>query len=132
MNGASAILSTFPSPKKEGGSQHDDHYDYMGQCGSGEGVVCANSDGQYLASDILRITDAVREHRGHIVLGSRQFTGKVPFRMPLLVIPHRYDAGILGQAVLRHIQERHIGRRPRTGSRQEWIRLRENDFPQKA
>lgn len=55
-------------------------FDYVRRQGGGEGVVCADSDGQHLPGDILRITEAVREHRRHIVLGSRQFTGKVPMR----------------------------------------------------
>lgn len=55
-------------------------FDYVRQQGRGGGVVCADSDGQHLPGDIVRITEAVREHRRHIVLGSRQFTGKVPMR----------------------------------------------------
>lgn len=55
-------------------------FDYVRRHGGEEGVVCADSDGQHLPEDILRISRAVRDHRGHIVLGSRQFTGKVPFR----------------------------------------------------
>lgn len=55
-------------------------FDYVRQQGGRDGVVCADSDGQHLPKDILRITKAVREHRNHIVLGSRQFTGKVPLR----------------------------------------------------
>ncbi|CAN7758759.1 bifunctional glycosyltransferase family 2/GtrA family protein [Paenibacillus sp. LjRoot153] len=55
-------------------------FDYVRQHGERDGVVCADSDGQHLPEDILRLTEAVREHRNHIVLGSRQFTGKVPMR----------------------------------------------------
>ncbi|MGO4498271.1 GtrA family protein [Paenibacillus sp. 2RAB27] len=55
-------------------------FDYVRQHGGSDGVVCADSDGQHLPEDILRLTKAVREHRNHIVLGSRQFTGKVPMR----------------------------------------------------
>ncbi|OCT14577.1 glycosyl transferase family 2 [Paenibacillus pectinilyticus] len=55
-------------------------FDYIRQYGNDDGVVCADSDGQHLPGDILRLTKAVREHRNHIVLGSRQFTGKVPLR----------------------------------------------------
>ncbi|MDF2936824.1 MAG: glycosyl transferase family 2 [Paenibacillaceae bacterium] len=43
-------------------------------------VVCADSDGQHLPQDILKVAQAVRETPGRIVLGSRQFTGKVPLR----------------------------------------------------
>lgn len=55
-------------------------FDYVRQHGESDGVVCADSDGQHLPGDILRLTKAVRENRNHIVLGSRQFTGKVPLR----------------------------------------------------
>lgn len=55
-------------------------FDYVRQHGGRDGVICADSDGQHLPEDILRLTKAVREHRNHIVLGSRQFTGKVPMR----------------------------------------------------
>ncbi|MDQ6423450.1 bifunctional glycosyltransferase family 2/GtrA family protein [Paenibacillus sp. LHD-117] len=55
-------------------------FDYVRQHGDEDGIVCADSDGQHLPGDILRIVHAVREHRNHIVLGSRQFTGKVPLR----------------------------------------------------
>lgn len=55
-------------------------FDYVRQHGCTDGVICADSDGQHLPEDILKITDAVRKNRNHIVLGSRQFTGKVPLR----------------------------------------------------
>ncbi|WP_438447285.1 GtrA family protein [Gorillibacterium sp. sgz5001074] len=44
------------------------------------GVVCADSDGQHLPQDILRIARTVSERPGEIILGCRHFTGKVPFR----------------------------------------------------
>lgn len=55
-------------------------FDYIRRFGDGDGVVCADSDGQHLPGDITRVAAAVREHRGGIVLGSRRFTGKVPLR----------------------------------------------------
>lgn len=55
-------------------------FDYVRQRGDREGVVCADSDGQHLPKDILKVMQAVREHRSHIVLGSRQFSGSVPLR----------------------------------------------------
>ncbi|MGO4372465.1 glycosyltransferase [Paenibacillus sp. MCAF20] len=45
-----------------------------------DGVVCADSDGQHLPSDIKRIAEAVLEHPGRIVMGGRRFTGNVPLR----------------------------------------------------
>ncbi len=43
-------------------------------------VVCADSDGQHLPRDIMRVAQAVGEAPDRMVLGSRQFTGKVPLR----------------------------------------------------
>lgn len=55
-------------------------FSYLKENGEGEGVVCADSDGQHLPSDIKRIADAVAEHQNEIVLGCRHFTGEVPLR----------------------------------------------------
>ncbi|SFA92289.1 Putative flippase GtrA (transmembrane translocase of bactoprenol-linked glucose) [Cohnella sp. OV330] len=55
-------------------------FDYIKRTGDADGIVCADSDGQHLPHDILRIASTVRTHRRHIVLGSRRFTGKVPLR----------------------------------------------------
>ncbi|MDI4644555.1 bifunctional glycosyltransferase family 2/GtrA family protein [Cohnella hashimotonis] len=55
-------------------------FDFIKRTGDTEGVVCADSDGQHLPHDIMRIAQKVRTHRRHIVLGSRRFTGKVPLR----------------------------------------------------
>ncbi|MGY1840647.1 MULTISPECIES: glycosyltransferase [unclassified Modestobacter] len=45
----------------------------------GEDVVCADSDGQHRAVDVLRVADRVRS-RDAVVLGARRFTGVVPAR----------------------------------------------------
>lgn len=45
-----------------------------------EGVVCADCDGQHIWQDIKRIADAVFEHKNSIILGSREFVGKVPIK----------------------------------------------------
>ncbi|RUS47928.1 bifunctional glycosyltransferase family 2/GtrA family protein [Cohnella sp. AR92] len=55
-------------------------FDYIRQNDCTEGVICADSDGQHLPKDIMRVAHAVRENPKHIVLGSRRFTGKVPAR----------------------------------------------------
>lgn len=47
---------------------------------AGDEVVCADSDGQHLPQDIMRIARSIREQPGRIVLGSRRFTGNVPLR----------------------------------------------------
>lgn len=53
---------------------------FIQSLGGRESVVCADSDGQHLPRDIERIAAQVREHPGHIVMGGRRFTGKVPLR----------------------------------------------------
>ena len=45
-----------------------------------EGIVTADADGQHTPHDIVRLIDALREHPSALVLGSRQFTGEVPFK----------------------------------------------------
>ncbi|PWW06269.1 putative flippase GtrA [Paenibacillus cellulosilyticus] len=55
-------------------------FQYIKKLGRRDGVICADSDGQHLPADIMRIADAVDKLPHHIVLGSRQFTGEVPLR----------------------------------------------------
>ena len=43
-------------------------------------VVTADADGQHRVEDIVRIAEALRGHRDGLVLGTRAFVGKVPFR----------------------------------------------------
>ena len=43
-------------------------------------IVTADADGQHTPKDILRLIDAVDEHPNTLVLGSRRFTGDVPFK----------------------------------------------------
>ena len=45
-----------------------------------QGIVTADADGQHTPTDIVRLIDALREHPDALVLGSRQFTGEVPFK----------------------------------------------------
>ena len=44
------------------------------------GIVTADADGQHTPTDILRLIDALHEHPDKLVLGSRAFTGDVPFK----------------------------------------------------
>ncbi len=44
------------------------------------GIVTADADGQHTPRDILRLIDALHEHPDKLVLGSRAFTGDVPFK----------------------------------------------------
>ena len=44
------------------------------------GVVTADADGQHTPADILRLIEAMDQHENTLVLGSRAFTGNVPFK----------------------------------------------------
>lgn len=44
------------------------------------GVVFADADGQHLVKDIRACTEAMQENPDTIILGSRKFTGNVPFK----------------------------------------------------
>ncbi|TYP76360.1 bifunctional glycosyltransferase family 2/GtrA family protein [Paenibacillus methanolicus] len=55
-------------------------FGYLKEIGETEGVICADSDGQHLPADIMRIADVLASQRSGIVLGCRHFTGKVPLR----------------------------------------------------
>jgi glycosyltransferase involved in cell wall biosynthesis len=53
---------------------------YISERFPGADVVCADSDGQHRINDIMRVADAVHGRDDTIVLGSRGWTGKVPFK----------------------------------------------------
>lgn len=53
---------------------------FLKETGEREGVVCADSDGQHLPEDIIKIAQKTKEFKSRIVLGCRRFTGKVPLR----------------------------------------------------
>lgn len=44
------------------------------------GVVIADADGQHLVKDIVRVAELLEAKPDRIIIGSRRFTGKVPFR----------------------------------------------------
>ena len=44
------------------------------------GIVTADADGQHTPKDILRLIEAMDQHENTLVLGSREFTGNVPFK----------------------------------------------------
>ncbi|RCX13286.1 glycosyltransferase involved in cell wall biosynthesis [Fontibacillus phaseoli] len=50
------------------------------QADTPEAVICADSDGQHLPSDILLVSEILMKEGTGVVLGSRRFTGKVPAR----------------------------------------------------
>ncbi|NCC69824.1 MAG: glycosyltransferase family 2 protein, partial [Clostridia bacterium] len=45
-----------------------------------EGVVTIDADGQHLPEDIVRVSEAWEQSPEKLVLGSRRFTGDVPFK----------------------------------------------------
>ncbi len=45
-----------------------------------DGLICADCDGQHTWKDIRRIAEALPDHPASILLGSRQFVGKVPLK----------------------------------------------------
>jgi len=49
-------------------------------CPADEGVITVDADGQHLVKDIIRVTEDWEQNRSALVLGSRRFTGKVPFK----------------------------------------------------
>jgi glycosyltransferase involved in cell wall biosynthesis len=53
---------------------------YIKQTKEADGVVTADCDGQHLAKDIVKIAESIKEQNNSIVLGTRRFVGKVPFR----------------------------------------------------
>lgn len=55
-------------------------FQYLKDIGERGNVICADSDGQHLPEDILRISQALDETGRHLVLGSRRFSGNVPLR----------------------------------------------------
>ncbi|GGH36997.1 bifunctional glycosyltransferase family 2/GtrA family protein [Paenibacillus segetis] len=55
-------------------------FHYIREAGLEGHVICADSDGQHLPEDIIKIAHSL-DHMGHrFVLGSRRFSGKVPLR----------------------------------------------------
>lgn len=44
------------------------------------GIVTADADGQHTPADILRLMEAMGEHPNALILGSREFSGDVPFK----------------------------------------------------
>ncbi len=44
------------------------------------GIVTADADGQHTPADILRLIEAMNGHPDTLILGSREFTGDVPFK----------------------------------------------------
>ncbi|GFN31952.1 bifunctional glycosyltransferase family 2/GtrA family protein [Paenibacillus xylaniclasticus] len=93
-------------------------FSYIQAEGRRDGVICADSDGQHLPEDIRRIAGAVLQHPGHIVLGSRQFTGEVPLRSrfgnAVTRIAYRFTTGS-------RIQDTQTGLRGYSADMLDWL-----------
>ena len=48
--------------------------------GTDEGIVTVDADGQHLPEDVVRVSETWKNAPEKLVLGSRRFTGKVPFK----------------------------------------------------
>ncbi len=70
----------------------------------GHDVVCADSDGQHVVADILRVAAEVARQGDAIVLGARQFVGSVPARSRLGNEATRRVFGLLTGLPLRDTQ----------------------------
>lgn len=55
-------------------------FKYIQKTKEDTGVVTADCDGQHLPKDIVKIAESIKEHSNSVVLGTRRFVGKVPFR----------------------------------------------------
>lgn len=58
-------------------------FHYLIETGSGDGIICADCDGQHTWEDIKKLADSLPFHPDSILLGCRKFTGQVPFRSML-------------------------------------------------
>jgi glycosyltransferase involved in cell wall biosynthesis len=52
----------------------------MDRFSADESVMTVDADGQHLVSDAVRVAQKLSEHPDALVLGSRRFTGNVPFK----------------------------------------------------
>lgn len=93
-------------------------FDYVREHGIKDDIVCADSDGQHLPGDILKITEAIRQHRNHIVLGSRQFTGKVPLRSR---IGNSATRMVYAMATGKPVQDTQTGLRGYSSEMLDWL-----------
>jgi glycosyltransferase involved in cell wall biosynthesis len=55
-------------------------FTYLLDAGCEKGILCADCDGQHTWQDIQKLAKALPSHPGSIILGCRNFIGKVPFK----------------------------------------------------
>lgn len=58
-------------------------FKYISNLDEEVGVVTADCDGQHLVEDIIRVGEAIKEHKDTVILGTRRFQGAVPLRSRL-------------------------------------------------
>lgn len=80
VEAAGAEVLTHPTNQGKGAALRTGVAHVLATC-PGEGVVCADADGQHTAADILRVAQALDGvEQPDMVLGVRRFTGAVPLR----------------------------------------------------
>jgi glycosyltransferase involved in cell wall biosynthesis len=87
-------------------------------------VVCADSDGQHRAGDIVRVAEAVDRTRAEMVLGTREFTGKVPLKSKL---GNKTTSFILRLATGLELKDTQTGLRAYPSRLLDWLRTVEGD-----
>jgi glycosyltransferase involved in cell wall biosynthesis len=58
-------------------------FEYLLSTGRTDKVVCADSDGQHHLDDIIRVAESINEEKKEMVLGVREFEGRVPLKSRL-------------------------------------------------
>lgn len=74
-----AVVVRYEKNKGKGGALKT-AFEIVKDWDEAEEIVTADCDGQHLPEDIMKIMNAVKNNKSKIILGSRHFTGKVPFR----------------------------------------------------
>jgi putative flippase GtrA len=83
-----------------------------------DNVVCADCDGQHSWQDILKIAKAVCTHTNSIVLGCRDFIGKVPARS---LLGNRITSFVYSLVTSRKISDTQTGLRGFSASLLPWL-----------
>ncbi len=81
-------------------------------------IVCADCDGQHTWQDILGIADAVSSHTNAIILGCREFVGKVPARS---LLGNKITGFIYSLIAHRKIADTQTGLRGFSASMLPWL-----------
>lgn len=73
-------ILTHPANRGKGAALKTAFTYVLNETSEKEGVVCADCDGQHTWQDIMKIAENITWHSRSIIMGSREFTGRVPFR----------------------------------------------------